>query len=307
MRVPSWSSRTGAVVLAAATAALVAGCGAEEEPAAETAGTRVVQHARGETEVPADPQRVVVLEPVQLDTAIALGAVPVGSAVLGAGDGIPAYLGDVAAGISTVGTFQEPDLEAIAALQPDLILGTETRQSALYEQLSGIAPTVFMAAQTDPWRDNVAFTAEALGDPDGADDLLRAYDDRCAEIAAEFDTGGMTAQMIRPRDDVLSLYSPDSFGGGTLECTGLTIPDREYEDAISADVSFENAADAAADLVVVTSAEPDDPATMPEVITLNAEAFPDPHLVDQAYWILGVGPLGGMEVLDDVERLLATG
>ena len=42
-----------------------------------------------------------------------------------------------------VGLESEVNVEAIAALQPDLIIGNKMRQEAIYEQLSAIAPTVF--------------------------------------------------------------------------------------------------------------------------------------------------------------------
>ncbi len=296
-------------VAALALTALLALAGCAPSPAAETAepagdATRSVEHARGTAEVPELPQRVVVLEPVQLDTAVALGVMPVGAAVLSDAAGIPAYLGEEAAGIESVGTVMEPSIEAIAALEPDLIIGTESRHAALFDRLETIAPTVYMATQTDPWQQNVALVAEALGDPAGAERLLADYEARCAEIAEEFDTAGSTAQLVRPRDGILTLYGPASFAGSTLECAGFTTPDRAWED-ISLDVSPENVLDASADLVLVTTTDVDDPATMPRAIADNAAAFPELHLVDQSFWITGVGPLGGMTVLDDLERLLA--
>ena len=277
---------------------------ADPAATASAASTHTVTHARGETDVPDDPQRVVVLEPVQLDTAVALDVVPVGAAVLNEAAGVPAYLGEAAADIETVGTVAEPSVERIAALEPDIIIGTESRHSALYDQLSDIAPTVFMASQADPWQDNVALVAEALGDPDGAVELLDAYQDRCDEIAAEYATEGSTAQLIRPRDGVLTLYGPASFAGSTLECAGFSTPERDWED-ISLDISPENVLDAQADLVLVTTTDVEDETTLPQAIVDNADAFPDLHLVDQSFWITGVGPLGGMTVLDDIERILS--
>ncbi|GMA29480.1 ABC transporter substrate-binding protein [Arenivirga flava] len=305
---PSLTPARGAVAALALTA-LLAAAGCASTPAAETGepaddATRSVEHARGTAEVPEAPQRVVVLEPVQLDTAVALGVTPVGAAVLSDAAGIPAYLGEAAAGIESVGTVMEPSVEAIAALEPDLIIGTESRHAALFDQLETIAPTVYMATQTDPWQQNVALVAEALGDAEGADRLLADYEARCAKIAEQFDTAGSTAQLVRPRDGILTLYGPDSFAGSALECAGFTTPERAWED-ISLDVSPENVLDASADLVLVTTTDVDDPATLPRVIADNAAAFPELHLVDQSFWITGVGPLGGMTVLDDLERLLA--
>lgn len=271
-----------------------------------TAQTREVTHARGETQVPADPQRIVVLEPVQLDTAVALGTLPVGTAVLSEATGVPPYLGEEAAAIETVGTITEPSLERIAALDPDLILGTESRHADLYDELSAIAPTVFMASQADPWPDNVALVGRALGAETEAQGLLDRYQARCAELAEEHGTAGMTAQLIRPREGLLTLYGPTSFAGSTLECAGFTTPPRDWQDSISVDLSPELVLEAKADQVFVTAVDPADPAAIPPAVAaVRAEAFPQLHLVDQSFWITGVGPAGGMAVLDDLDRILS--
>ncbi|MBY4400114.1 iron-siderophore ABC transporter substrate-binding protein [Rhodococcus fascians] len=292
--------------------ALAVAAGATACSSADTAdgsageATRTVETVRGSIDVPDNPLRVVTLEPVELDTTVALGIVPVGAAVLSETAGVPTYLGTEAAGIATVGTVAEPTIEDIAAAQPDLILGTETRHAQYYDQLSAIAPTVFIASQSDPWRDSVRFVGRVLGKEAKAEELLTAYDDRCAEIAEKHDTAGKTAQLIRPRSGELTLYGPSSFAGSTLECAGFTTPPRpEWADEISVDLSPELAAQAAADLIVVTTDNPSDPAAIPASITANAAALPNPHAVDLSYWITGVGPMGGQTVLDDIDRILS--
>lgn len=307
MRPPTFrrpaAARAGAVVLAAL---LLTGCSttaATGEGDGEGSGTRSVEHARGTATVPDAPQRVVVLEPLELDTAVALGVTPVGAAVASNTAGIPAYLG--VDGVEPVGTVPEPDIEAIAALEPDLILGTESRHSKLYEQLDSIAPTVFMASQSDPWQENAELIGEALGKSDELDDLLGAYNDRCGELASAYDVAGQTAQLVRPRDETtLSLYGPTSFAGSALECVGFSIPEQDWVDGLQADISPENVLDARADHVFVTTADVSDEASIPEAIRANADAFPNVTLVDTSYWVSGVGPLGGQKVLDDIEAYL---
>lgn len=294
-----------ALTVASAAVLAVAACGSDDSDAAGSVGdTRTVDHARGKTDVPTTPARVVVLEPVQLDTAIALQITPVGAAVLNEAAGVPKYLGDKAAGITTVGTVQEPNVQKIAALKPDLIIGTESRHSALYQQLTDVAPTVFMATQTDPWQDNVRFTATTLGGADSADKLLTGFQQRCADIAKKFGTAGKSAQLIRPRDGVLTLYGPTSFAGSALECVGFTTPQRDWENSISVDISPERVLEAKADHVFVTTVDVNDRSTIPASVTANAAAFPRLHLVDQSFWITGVGTVGGQAVLDDLERIL---
>ncbi|WP_230109100.1 ABC transporter substrate-binding protein, partial [Microbacterium foliorum] len=285
----------------------LAGCATEPTAATDDAtaasGTHEVEHARGTTEVPDDVERVVTLEPLELDTAVAVGITPVGAAVASNVASTPAYLG--VDGVESVGTVPEPDLEAIAALKPDLILGTEARHSALYEQLSAIAPTVFIETQADPWRENAQLIGEALNRDDEVADLLTAVDERCESLSDEYAVDGETAQLIRPRDETtLSLYGPVSFAGSLLECVGYTIPDQDWADGLQADISPENIVDAAADNVFVTAADVDDESAIPAALTQNADAFGRVTLVDTAYWVSGVGPKGAQAVLDDIEKYL---
>jgi len=305
---PSHFSRRAIVLIAATTSAvlMLSGCSPEsavEEAPAESVSSHEVEHARGVTEVSSNPQRIVTLEPLELDTAVALGLTPVGAAVASNVAGVPSYLG--VEGVEPVGTVPEPDLEAIAALKPDLILGTEARHSALYDQLASIAPTVFIATQADPWRDNALLIGEALNREDDVKDLLTEVDDRCAQLADRYDVDGETVQLIRPRDETtLSLYGPVSFAGSLLECVGFTIPEQDWADGLQADVSPENVLNAQADYVFVTTTDVADKSTIPAAITQNADAFPSVTLVDTSYWVSGVGPKGAQVVLDDIEQFL---
>lgn len=304
---PSRVRRSALPLLALTTSAilLLGGCAAgAESPATDDAGdVHEVTHARGTTEVPAEVERVVTLEPLELDTAVAVGITPVGAAVASNVASTPSYLG--VDGVEAVGTVPEPDLEAIAALKPDLILGTEARHSALYEQLSAIAPTVFIETQADPWRDNALLIGEALNKEDEVADLLADVDQRCADLSDQYDVNGQTVQLIRPRDETtLSLYGPISFAGSLLECVGYTIPEQDWADGLQADISPENILDATADEVFVTTADVDDQSTIPAAVTQNASAFPSVTLVDTSYWVAGVGPKGAHAVLDDIEKHL---
>lgn len=291
----------------AGLALVLSGCagGAASTSDSTDTATHEVAHARGTTTVSDAPQRVVTLEPLELDTAVAAGITPVGAAVADMVTGVPSYLG--VEGVTPVGTVSEPDLEAIASLQPDLILGTESRHSALYDQLSAIAPTVFIATQADPWRDNAALIGEALGREGEVKKAVDAVDTRCGEIAAAHKLAGKTAEMIRPRDETtLSLYGPVSFAGSLLECVGYTIPDHAWKDGLQADISPENIASATADAVFVTTTDVADRSTIPAAIAQNTAAFPVVTLVDTSTWVAGVGPKGAQSVLNDIETFLAS-
>ena len=100
-------------------------CAADPAPLDPVDGDREVRHAAGSTVVHADPQRIVVLAGDQLDALCALGLQSriVGAALPDGADRQPSYLGTVVNDLPAVGTRSAPDLDAIRAARPDLILG----------------------------------------------------------------------------------------------------------------------------------------------------------------------------------------
>jgi iron complex transport system substrate-binding protein len=188
------------VAVLALTAAVLAGltaCGGAEEPVAAAEATDgawpvTIEHRFGTTEIPAEPQRVVTVGFNDQDFVLALGVTPVG---------VRENLGDYdvdqrpwaqeqldGAEFPTVGGA-EIDVEAVAALEPDLIVGVYSfMDQAVYDQLSGIAPTL---AQTDdhaggatPWQEQTLLTGQALGRGDEAQQLVDDVEGRFAAVAA---------------------------------------------------------------------------------------------------------------------------
>ena len=139
----------GAVLaLATATACTKAETGGDEVP------QRKITHAMGVTEVKANPERVVVLDTGELDTVAALGIKPVGMVRADVNTEVVGYLKDAVAGAEIVGTIQDPNLEKIASLKPDLILGSKLRVADKYDQLNAIAPTVLTEKVGVTWKEN---------------------------------------------------------------------------------------------------------------------------------------------------------
>ncbi|MGY1744566.1 ABC transporter substrate-binding protein [Blastococcus sp. SYSU D00695] len=179
--------------------ALLAACGSDpdrEETATPDAGGEfpvTVEHAFGETTVPAEPQRVVSVGFTEQDTLLALGVVPVGVtewfgdqphavwpwAQDELGDAEPAVL-DASDGIN---------VEAVAALEPDLIIGTNAGlDEDTYRALSGIAPTIAHSGRYEdhfePWDVQADLIGTAVGRRDEARDLTEDLQARFADTAA---------------------------------------------------------------------------------------------------------------------------
>ncbi|MCG6203407.1 siderophore ABC transporter substrate-binding protein [Rhodopseudomonas sp. HC1] len=109
-------------------------------PAAAFAQAVEIQTAQGIVALPVKPERVAVFDMAALDTLDLLGVRPAG---------VPdrVYLPELkkaAAGAEVVGTLFEPDLEALSALGPDLII-LGGRSSPKLKQTSRIAPTIDMS------------------------------------------------------------------------------------------------------------------------------------------------------------------
>jgi iron complex transport system substrate-binding protein len=179
-------------VLAAVLVSLLAGCGsgseAGEPEASPGAGAPVtIEHEYGETTLDAVPQRVVTLDLQWTDTMLAMGVEPVGYAIdtfapepvmpwQEPGDGEQL---DVSDGVP---------LEQIAALQPDLIVGSyPIADEGTYDRLSQIAPTIaqFDAQQVTPWPRLAEVAGQALRDPERATSVVAGVEDQVATAAEE--------------------------------------------------------------------------------------------------------------------------
>jgi iron complex transport system substrate-binding protein len=118
-------------------------------------------------EVPKNPERIVVFDMASLDTIGALGGEVAGAPLDSVPDYLEQYLADDA---FNAGTLFEADLVEIESQQPDLIV-IGGRSSALYEDLSEIAPTVDLSLRgsyTENLERNATFLGEVLGAEDEA-------------------------------------------------------------------------------------------------------------------------------------------
>lgn len=297
-----------------ATATTTTASGSGAEAAAEEAAPHTVEHAMGSTEVPGSPARVVVLDSSMLDSAVALGVVPVGATEGLAGSGLPEYLGDeVLDEVELVGLTESPNLEAVAALQPDLIIGAKVRHEAIYGQLSQIAPTVFSESSGTDWKSQVRLTGEALGRSDDAEALLTAFDERAAQVGEAIGAEGTTATIVRFIPGQIRLYGPATFSGSVLDAVGFDLGDKGYDPQYGmAVISAEQIDMADADVLFATNpSEESDGQIQSDRDALgtrwdNLTAVKEGRQFDIAdmTWMTGIGVLGANRILDDLEQRL---
>lgn len=138
--------------------------------------------ARGDVTLAAKPATLAVFDIAALDTIAALGVMPAG---------VPDklyvdYLAEVGASAAPVGTIFEPNLEALAALGPDLIV-IGSRSSTQGEALAPLAPTIDMTIGADLVADaraRVLAYGSLFGREDKAAELVAALDAKLAAVQA---------------------------------------------------------------------------------------------------------------------------
>ncbi|NML49417.1 iron-siderophore ABC transporter substrate-binding protein [Streptomyces sp. R302] len=267
---------------------------------------RTLTHAMGTSELKAAPKRVVVLDVGELDNVVSLGIQPVGYAPSEGDDGIPGYLAKEAGSPKPVGTINNLNLEAIANLQPDLILGSQLRAADQYDELSKIAPTVFSIRPGFTWKENYLLNAAALDKTAEAKEKLAAYETKAKRLGADIGPNKPTISMVRYLPGKIRLYAKASFIGTILEDTGLPRPKNQQVDDLAVEVSPEKIDQADADWIF-TGVYGDAKATKKDAAqgnplwkNLGAVKAGRAKDVPDETWYLGLGVTAADSVLDDL-------
>jgi iron complex transport system substrate-binding protein len=290
--------------------------------AAESEGTfpRTITHFGGTTTIPAPPQRIVVIATGQTDAILTLGVVPVGVAHGDDADLVPRYVQEAfpqhaeqLAAVASVGSRQTPNLEAIAALRPDLVLANAAASQELYPVLAEIAPTVLVEGTGVNWKQDFLLLADSLGMQDHAQAFLDGFAADAAALGAA--AGEETVSFVRVTADRTRMFGLASFIGFVAWDAGLVRPESQRFDATSRDLSPEELALAAGDRIyysvqgATTEAQAAASATLGNPLwqTLPAVRGGRAVLVDDDPWYLNAGPTAARLVLGDLETTLGAG
>ncbi len=318
--------RVSAVLWLFAAVLLPASCGEASEDSGsseKTSETRTVEHALGTSEVSERPQRIVSLSVGEItDTLIALDHKPVGSVTYdpiadaygGSGDNgaYPPALAGRTENIESVGIY-EPNLEKIASLKPDLIIGETWNTEGIYEELSEIAPTIAISPERDfkVWLKEIG---NAIGAENEAEEILTRYRERAEAVRAEVE--GARVSVVRPRTEELLLYGPPSNAGKVLTDLGIEVqPVPETGEDWSGDgtraigsLSLEYVPELAGEHIFAISYDLEN-TSFEELIQrplwsqITAVKEGRVHPVQGVAWT-NHGPLGAMLLIDEVEGAL---
>lgn len=288
---------------------------AHEETISET---RTIEHAMGVTEVPAHPQRIVVLNGDALEALLSVGVKPIG-ATQAMGDRIwYEHLEEYMDGITNVGSMSEPDLELIMQLEPDLIIGTKTRTESSYELLSEIAPTIFNEAHTNgEWKEDFRLYVDTINKRDEGEVILSAWEERAALLSSKLDAAGQLNQevgVLRFTAGQGRFFYNNSYSGSILIELGFNRPENHdsYE-KWTENITMERIPEMDADILfyfVLDSGDGEGNQFASEWMnsqlfqSLRASQNGQLYQVNDAYWNMTYGILSADYVLNDIERIL---
>jgi iron complex transport system substrate-binding protein len=220
----------------------------------------------GEVTIEQEPERVVALGWGDAETALELGVQPVGASdwLDFGGDGVGPWIEQAGESYDEapeiIGTM-EPDFEAIAALDPDLILDVRSSgDQDRYDTLSQIAPTVGVPDGGDsyltPKQTQVEMIATALGKAEEGEKINREYEDTVAQIREDHPQWSeMTVAAVSATADSWGAYIKGSNRVDSLLDLGFrenpVLADEETGDTgFSVKLSDETLSKADSDLVV---------------------------------------------------------
>jgi iron complex transport system substrate-binding protein len=284
-----------------------------ESPSSEAATTRTITDAFGETTIPANPQRIVVLNTAALDNLLAIGIKPVGAPYsVSVNANFFKHLEGQTEGIENTGTVDQPSLEAIAKLMPDIIIGQKDTHEAVYEDLKRIAPVYMTALNVDQWKDSLRGHADAVNKQAEADKLISDFESRIAKFKADMGDSltTKTVTLIRPREDHIRIYTEKSYPGSIVTEAGLLRPEAQRgveEHHIK--ITEEQIADMDADVIISfgreTEAEYFNNKIMKSPLwnTLAAVTKNEVHMVTWETWLSGQGIQASNRILDDIIQI----
>lgn len=183
-----------------------------------------------EVTLDAKPKTVVAFDYGFLDTLDALGV----DVAAVSQSSLPKYLSKYADNniYKNAGALKEPDFEAISAMKPDVIF-ISGRQADAYEELSKIAPTVFVGLNTadyvNSFKANTELAGKIFGKEAEATAALEKIDAKLLEVKEKTSNLDEKALVVLASEGELSAYGPGSRFGVIHDAYGVKAVDENLE------------------------------------------------------------------------------
>lgn len=268
----------------------------------------MVTTSTGEVALADVPQTVAAFDVAAVDTLTALGVPPQGTTS-------NLYV-DYLEPATPVGSLFEPDLEALNALQPDLII-VGGRSASKIEDVQRVAPAVDMSIRGDVVAEGLARLdtyGKMFGKEAEAAELRAAFEARQASVQAALSDKG-NALIIMTNGPKVSAYGPQGRFGWLHTALGLGAATEIDESNHGEGVSFEFIREVNPDVLLVLDRQAaiggdEDPAAkvLNNALVQETNAWKNGQVIylDSAAAYIAAGGIQGLnKVLDSVEAGLS--
>lgn len=296
---------------------LLVGCSKspKEPDQQETVEMVTVTDVKGDVEIPKDPKRIVDISGAS-DILSLIGYEVIGTANSDGYDYtiLPTYLEETLADAQILGysMLAEMDVEAIMALNPDLIIISPV-QEKMYDQLSKIAPVVMVEMKQVDWKEDFLHVAGVFGKEAEAQAWIDNYLAKAKEVGEQIKaTYGADSTYLSFLASAGSLFIFDQAGLGSIlyNDMGLLKPVGmpEQEDISLPVVSLDGLASIEADYIFAVGTDEDLKTLEESSIWKGTKAVKEGNVVilpASPYFNQGYSPIGRLAFVDEVQSLLA--
>ena len=225
--------------------------------AAEEKSEVTLTNGKEDVTVKTKPKKIVVFDLGVADTIRELGFVDniVGMPL----KTLPAYLKDLPSSIQPTGSMVEPDIEAIAALEPDLIIASG-RTIKYLDQLKEIAPTViFSVDQKDYWNSvskNIRLVASLFGKEaeTKAEEEIKSLEASIKKVADVNEKSTNKTLTLMLNEGKMSAFGADSRFAFLYQSLKFKATDAKIEDSRHGqEMSFEGVKEINPDMIFIPS------------------------------------------------------
>lgn len=281
----------------------------------EESGEMTITHELGEVTLPKNPEKVIVFDYGLLDIMDNVGVEVIGLPM----GNIPSFLEKYndESKYANVGTLKEPDFEKIFELSPDVIF-ISGRTVEAYEELSKIAPTVYLTVNSEDYmssvEDNAALIGELFGKESEVEKNISTLKAKVEEITEKVAEKDENALVVLANDGSLSAYGKVSRFGIIHNTLGFKEADENIEEATHGmSITYEYILEKnpqnlyVIDRAAVVGGETDASAAMDNDIIKETEAFKNGkiHYLNPEVWYITSGGFTGTGImLDEISESL---
>lgn len=227
-------------------------CNQKEEKDIEVSKSYDIKHALGKTTIKNPVKKVVVFDYGVLDTLDELDVDVQGVVKSNMPNFLKKFKGK---SYEDIGTLFEPNFEKIFELNPDLII-ISGRQASQYEELSKIAPTLYIEYDSSKYMEsfekNTNMLAKIFKKEEKSEKILNELKKDMNKLKEKISKLDKKAEMIMVSEKSLSAYGLKSRYGFIFEDFGFKVADNEIEASNHGqNISFEYLVEKNSDILLV--------------------------------------------------------